>query len=96
MNILKTFFAVDGVDFNALLFPDNQITIFKSEDKLQEAIYKLSQAVRKYDLNIFSKRAKVIIFAIVEQVTVRIIVDGKTIEQVSTFMCLDCFIHSNV
>jgi len=49
---LKIHFIVDRVDFHTLLFANDKIITSKSEDKLQEAIYKLSQTVRKSNLNI--------------------------------------------
>jgi len=44
---LKIYF---GVKFTTLLFVDDQVIIAHSELKLQEAVYKLSQTLRKYNL----------------------------------------------
>jgi hypothetical protein len=57
---------------------------------LQKAVYKLSQIVRKYNLNFFSKKTKVMTFPGVERIGAKIIVDGKIGEQVSNFIYLEC------
>jgi hypothetical protein len=67
---------VDGVGFTTLLFPNNWIIIAESEDKLQEAVYKLSQTVRKYNPDIFSEKTKEVAFAGIETAREEIIVDG--------------------
>jgi hypothetical protein len=82
---------VDGVDFTTtLLCANNQIIIAESEDTLQEAVWKLSQTVRKCNLNTSSKEIKVRAFAGVAPVKAKIIVDGKIIEHLSTFKCQGC------
>jgi hypothetical protein len=55
LNILTMRFIVDGVDFAALLFANDQIIIPGSVHKLQEAVYKLSQTIWRYHSNISSK-----------------------------------------
>jgi len=72
---------VDGVAFLTLLFANDRIIIAESEDKLQEAVYKLSQTVRKYNLNISSKKTKVMTFAGVEPLKAKITVDRKTLNK---------------
>jgi hypothetical protein len=65
---------------------DYQIITAETSDKLQEAVCKLTQTVRKYNLNTSSKKTKVMEFARVEPVRAKFIVNGKAIEQVrSTF-----------
>jgi hypothetical protein len=88
--ILKIHFTVGGVDFSTLLLDDGQIIIAESEDDLQEAVYKLSQTVRKYNLNISSKRTKVMAFATAEPVRAKIILNEKVMEQDGTFRYLGC------
>jgi hypothetical protein len=49
-----------------------------------------SSTIRKYNLNITSKKIKVIALAGVEPIRAKITVDGKIIEQVITFRYLGC------
>jgi len=57
---------------------------------IETSAYKLNQTVRKYNLNISSKKTKVTVFAGAEPVTAKIIVDGKIIEQISSSKYLYC------
>jgi hypothetical protein len=68
LNILKTHFVVDGVEFTIFLFADDQS--LKSEDKSQEAVYKLSQTIR-------SKKTTVREFAGVQPIKEKITAAGK-------------------
>jgi len=90
LNTLKTDFILREAVFTTLLFADYLILTAESGAKLQEAVYKLSHTGGKYNLNTSLKKTKQMVFAGVESVRRKIIVDRKVIERVSTSKFLGC------
>ena len=73
-----------------LAFADDQILIAKNEDELQRMLYKLNIVAKTYNMEISPEKTKVMTFKGSHPVRSKIILENKTIEQVSKFNYLGC------
>jgi len=89
---LKTSKYFKELIFNTLLFADDQFIISDTEDNLQQAVYLLHRISKGYNLEIFTKRTKVLGFVRTDHLRTKIIINDQTLEQVSQFTYLGCSI----
>jgi len=78
--------------FNTLLFADVQFIISDTENNLQKAIYLLYNIYKEYNVEIATKKTKVFGFVGTDHLRTKIIINYKTLEQVSQFDYLGCSI----
>ena len=84
---LNNFMTINNTNFTTLLFADDQI-IGKTENEVQEAVYKLSQVAIQYGMIISTGKTKVMAFQGQEPIRAKIVIDGKLIEQINQFKYL--------
>jgi len=89
---LKTSKYFKELIFNTLLFADDQFIISDTEDNLQKAVYLLYNISKEYNLEIATKKTKVLGFVGTDHLRTKIILNDETLEQVSQFTYLVCSI----
>lgn len=87
---LDSHFKIQEQILDTLLFADDQVLISSSENDLQKATFQLSNILKNYNLNISTKKTKVLAFKGPDTLRAKIILDGKPIEQVNNFNYLGC------
>ena len=75
---------------NKLLFPDDQVIIQDSEDKVQKSVYILNQISKEYSLKISTDKTKIMAFKLKHLMRSKIKIDGSVLEQVKQFNCSGC------
>jgi hypothetical protein len=78
--------------FNTLLFVDDQLIIADTEDNLQRAVCLLNSISKQYNLEITTEKMKAFGFVGTDHLRTKIIINDKTVEQVSQFTYLGCSI----
>jgi hypothetical protein len=68
-----------------ILYADDQVILTESEDELQMAVNELDKIVKKYDMKISTTETKTIGLCGKNIQRVKIEIEGKIIEQVSSF-----------
>ena len=91
ISLIKNF-SIKVMDFTTL-YADNQVVIARSEDELQEAVFKLGNVVKSFYLRISTSKTKVMAFCGAYPVRAKIIVENTAIEQVNSFTYLGCEYH---
>jgi hypothetical protein len=69
---------------------DDQFIISDTEDNLQKAVYLLYNVSEEYNLEIATKKAKILGFVAADHLRTKIIINDETLEQVSQFTYLGC------
>jgi len=92
VNHLKTKNRVKELICNTRLFADDQFIISDTEDNLQQAVYLLHRIAKEYNLETATKKTKVFDFVGTDHLRTKIIINNKTLEQVSQFIYLGCSI----
>lgn len=87
---LKKHFKIGNTSLDTLLFADDQVLISSSENDAQRALFNLSNISRNFNLNISTKKTKVLAFRGAETIRAKIVLEGKTIEQINSFNYLGC------
>lgn len=80
----------EGTNLNSLIYADDLTIIQNNEDDLQRSIYRLKILCEDYNLKISKDKTKIMAFEGKETVRSKIIIDNKTLEQVSHFNYLGC------
>jgi hypothetical protein len=78
------------LNFNTLLFADDQLIIADTEDNLQRAVYLLNNTSKEYNLEIATKKTKVFGFVGTNHLRTKIVINDKALEQVGQFTYLGC------
>lgn len=68
-----------------MLFADDQVLIARTEDDLQRALYTLNETAADYNLIISNTKSKVLAFIGDDHIRAKIIINDKTLEQISNF-----------
>ena len=89
---LKTRKYFKMLNFNTLLFANDQFIISDTEDNLQKAVYLLYNISKEYNLEIATKKTKVFGFFETDHLRTKIIINDETLEQVTQFTYLGCSI----
>ena len=76
--------------FNTLLFADDRFIISDTENNLQKTVYLLYSISKEHNLEIATKKTKVFGFVGADHLRTKIIINDKTLEQVSPFNYLGC------
>jgi len=81
------------LNFNTLLFANDQFIISDTEDNLQKAVYLLYGISKEHNLEI-AKKKKATVFGFIgtDHLRTKIILNNETLEQVSQFTYLGCII----
>ena len=88
----KTQQVLQSVNFNTLLFADEQLIIADTEDNLQRAVYLLYSISKEYNLEIATGKTKVLGFVGTDRLRAKILINDETLDQVSQFTFLGCSI----
>ena len=71
-----------------ILFADDQVIISKNENELQRSVYNLEKIAKKFGMKISSSKTKTLAFKGKEPTRSKIVVNGKIVEQTSSFRYL--------
>jgi hypothetical protein len=71
-----------------LLFADDQVIMFDTEENLQTAAYKRNQIITLHGLNISAQKTNLMAFKGQDLGRSKCVTDNINIEQVNTFNCL--------
>lgn len=77
---------------NSILYADDKVIIQDTEDKMQMAVYKLNQTAIEYGFKISTEKTKTMAYKGKYPVRTKIVIEGKSIEQVKYFKYLGCHI----
>ena len=80
----------DFIFLNSLLYADDTVIIFDTEDRLQYAIYKLHNISKEFGMKISTQKSKVMAFKGKWPVRSKIVLCDQTLEQVRHFKYLGC------
>ena len=75
---------------NVLMFADDIVLIFDTEDRLQKAVYELNKICKEYNMIISENKTKIMAFQGRNPVRSKIIIEDSILEQVSHFQYLGC------
>ena len=89
---LKTSKYFKELIFNTLLFADDQFIICDTEYNLQKAVYLLYNIFKECNLEISTKKTKVLSFVGADHLKTKIIINDETLEKVTQFTYLRCSI----
>lgn len=89
---METIFNRTNTPLNTILFADDQAIFTTTEDDLQRALFKLNWIAKEYDLQISTKKTKVMGFKGTTPLRTKIIINNEIIEQVNCFNYLGCMI----
>ncbi|NSM56166.1 RNA-directed DNA polymerase [Wolbachia endosymbiont of Atemnus politus] len=78
------------INLNTLLFADDQIIIGNSETELQRSIFKLTNIIKDYGMEISIEKTKVMAFLGNDPVRSKIVINNRIVEQVNKFKYLGC------
>jgi hypothetical protein len=80
---------------DSILFADNLVLLAKSEDELQYNVMKLNQVLQSLDVKISTDKTKVMAMK-GRQIRVKIIINGKLIEQVNSYLGCNIATHKMI
>lgn len=79
---------------NILLYADDVVIIQNNEDDLQRSLYYLNIISQEYDFIISTEKTKILAFWGKSQIRSKIILEGRSLEQVENFNYLGCDINT--
>ena len=77
---LKTSKYFKELIFNTLLFADDQFIISDTEDNLQKAVYLLNNILKEYNLEIATKKTKLLGFVWTDHLRRKIVINDEILE----------------
>ena len=71
--------------FNSLLFAEDKVILWDSEDTLQKVIYSLNKIYNELTHNIFPNDTKTFTFISLDHLKAKLVIEGKNLKEVSKF-----------